>query len=126
MKAYPLELRQRIVDAVDHGTQTIEAIAETFNVSERYVYKLLEIRRDRNTIAPVGHRGGAKAKLNDHQIRTLATFVEKTPDATLDELRQRVLRRFNISVSINTIWRILAKLDLTVKKKPLKRVKPTR
>lgn len=117
MKAYPLELRQRIVDAVDQNTQTIEAIAVTFGVSERYVYKLLEIRKQRKDIAPVGHRGGARAKLNEHQIQRLADFVKETPDATLEELRERVHSYLHVRVSINTIWRMLLKLNLTVKKK---------
>lgn len=117
MKAYPLELRQRIVDAVDQNTQTITAIAATFGVSERYIYKLLEIREQRKDISPVGHRGGAKAKLNELQMRRLAEFVAKTPDATLEELREMVHKRLRVHVSINTIWRMLAKLNLTIKKK---------
>ena len=117
MKAYPLELRQRIVDAVDQNTQSITAIAATFGVSERYVYKLLEIREQRKDIAPVGHRGGARPKLNEQQMRRLAEFVEKAPDATLEELRDLVHKRLRVRVSINTIWRMLSKLNLTVKKK---------
>jgi hypothetical protein len=41
MKPHPLELRERIVKAVDDQYGTIAEIAEMFNVSERYVFKLL-------------------------------------------------------------------------------------
>ena len=46
MKPYPLELRQRIVEAVDQQYNTIAEVAEIFGVTERYVYKLLKLRRE--------------------------------------------------------------------------------
>src|SRR5262245_12771753 len=46
MTPYPLELRQRIVAAVDQQSHTIEEIATLFGVSERYVYQLLKLRRE--------------------------------------------------------------------------------
>src|SRR5262249_14248414 len=41
MKTYPIELRQKIVDAVDQQLGTYEEIAEMFGISEQYIYKLL-------------------------------------------------------------------------------------
>jgi transposase-like protein len=46
MNPYPVELRQRIVAAVEQKSQTIEEIAEIFGVTERYVYKLLKLHRE--------------------------------------------------------------------------------
>ena len=65
MKAYPLELRQRIVEAVDQQTHTKNEIAIPFRVTERYVYHLLKIRREKGdlTLLPLG--GGAVAKLDE-------------------------------------------------------------
>ena len=62
MKPYPLELRQPIVEAVDQKIQLMEEISELFGVSERYVYKLLALRRQTGDLAPLPHGSGAKAK----------------------------------------------------------------
>lgn len=39
MKPYPIELRQRIVDAVDQQLDPIARIAQIFAVSERCIYQ---------------------------------------------------------------------------------------
>jgi transposase-like protein len=52
MKPYPLELRQRIVEAVDQQRGTIAEVAEWFSVSERYVYQLLHLRRTAAVLRP--------------------------------------------------------------------------
>ena len=41
MKTYPIELRQKIVDAADQQLGIYEEIAEMFGVTEQYIYKLL-------------------------------------------------------------------------------------
>ena len=57
MKPYPLELRQRIVEAVDQQHGTIEEIARIFQVHSSYIYKLLRQRRERHDLAPLPHGG---------------------------------------------------------------------
>jgi transposase len=41
-------------------------------------------------------------------------LVEEQPDATLNELRQRL----GVSVSLTTLWTTLKKLGMTLKKSP--------
>ena len=43
--AYPLELRKRIVEAVERGLGTKRAIADIFGVHESFIYKLLRQKR---------------------------------------------------------------------------------
>jgi len=67
MAAYSLDLRQRIVDAVELGLESKRKIAELFGVHESFIYKLLRQKRDRGDIAPLPHGGGASALLTpDH------------------------------------------------------------
>jgi transposase len=124
MKAYPLELRQRIVEAVDRQVDTIEQIAEIFRVTQRYVYKLLAIRRETGDLTPRPHGGGATAKLDERQLGKLADLVKAQPDATLAELGQKLNRRQRQPVSLSTICRGLQKLGLTRKKSLGEPVKP--
>jgi transposase len=125
MKAYPLELRQRIVEAVDQQLSTIEEIAGIFQVHSSYVYKLLRQRRETQDLAPLPHGGGASAKLEVEERRVLTELVAQHPDATLDELRNLLRKTKRVSVSISTVWRWLAALALTRKKRPGGPAKPT-
>jgi transposase len=118
MKAYPIELRQRIVDAVDRQFGTIEQIAKIFEVTERYIYQLLALRRETGALSPRPHGGGAKAKLDGRRLQKLAELSAAQPDATLRELRERLNRRQRTKLSISTVFRGLNKLDQTQKKVP--------
>jgi len=126
MKPYPLELRQRLVEAVDQKAHTIEEIADLFGVTERYVYKLLRLRRETADLAPLPHGGGARAKLDAAKLGTLAELVAEFPDATLAELRELVRRRCRVQVCVNTVWRALQRLNVTLKKSPAAPAKPAR
>ncbi len=117
MKPYPLELRQRIVEAVDQQLWTIEEIAEMFSITERYVYKLLALRREGGDLTPRPNNGGAVAKLDEQRLLKLAELVAAQPDATLQELCQMINRRDCRKVTISTICRGLQKINFTRKKR---------
>ncbi len=117
MKPLPLELRLRIVAVVDQQEHTKSEIAVLFNVSERYVYQLLKLRRETDNLAPLPHGGGAVLKLDEAKLLKLADLVAEFPDATLDELRVLLRRRSRLSVCLNTVWRGLQQIDFTRKKK---------
>ena len=97
MKPHPLELRQRIVAAVDQQEHTIEEVAALFGVSERYVYQLLKLRRETGDLSPLPHGGGAVPKLDEARLLELARLVAEFPDATLDELRDSLTTLINVN-----------------------------
>jgi len=116
MKTYPIELRQKIIDAVDQQLGTYEEIAEMFGVTEQYIYKLLRQRRETGSLAPLPRGGGAQAKLSEEHLLMLAELVARRPDATLEELRRQLRRETNVEASISTIWRGLERIEFTQKK----------
>ena len=125
MKPCPLELRERIVGAVDQHTHTIAEWADLFQVTERYIYKLLQLRRDTGDLTPLPHSGGTAPRLDDTKLLQLAQLVAQYPDATLQELRTLVTRQCRVTVCVTTIWSALNKLALTVKKNtPRRRSQP--
>jgi transposase len=125
MAAYSLDLRERIVEAVERQIASKRKIAKLFGVHESFIYKLLRQRRERGDIAPLPHGGGAHAKLFGDQLRQLPDLVAATPDATLDELRTQMAKKARVAVSLSTICRGLQALGLSRKKRPSARPKPT-
>lgn len=124
MAAYSLDLRERIVGAVERRIGSKRKIAKVFGVHESFIYKLLRQKRDRGDIAPLSHGGGAQAKLSEAQLRQLPDLVAATPDATLDERRAQMKKKARVAVSLSTICRGLQALGVSRKKSPRARPKP--
>ena len=126
MAAYSLDLRQRIIDAVEKGDKTKREIAEIFGIHESFIYKLLRQQRERGDLAPLPHGGGATAILQEEQLMLLTDLVAQWPDATLAELRTHLKKKGRVEASLTTIWRGLEALALSRKKRPDATTKLTR
>lgn len=126
MAAYSLDLRKRIVDAVERGDASKREIARMFGVHETFVHKLLRQKRERGDIAPLPHGGGAAAILKEDHLMILTELVAESPDATLEELREQMKKRARIEASVPTIWRALDELGLSRKKSRSVTTKPIR
>ncbi len=108
--AYSMDLRERVLADLDEGT-TKAALSRKYRVSTRWIYKLQKQRETTGDIAPRRGKTGPPPKLAEHTERLLE-LVEEQPDASLEELRQRL----DVPVSVNTIWKTLKKLGVTFKK----------
>jgi transposase len=113
MRAYSMDLRERVVAAVDEGEGSQREIARLFRVSVSFVSRLLQRRRQKGTLASEPHRGGPTAVLSPEDQRRLKDLIRKHNDDTLDELRQKG----GFDCSLTTIWRALRRSGLTRKKK---------
>lgn len=111
MPPYSLDLRQRVLAAVDAGQHSRAQLASLFRVSTAWIRRLVQRRRQTGAIAPLAQRRGPAPALDDGRRQRLAQLVRETPDATLAELRDRLG-----GVSVSTVWRALAALGLTRKK----------
>ena len=116
---YSLDLRRRVVAAVDAGDGTQEQIAARFSVSLGWVEKLLRQRRRTGHIEPIGHRGGAPRRLDDQAVEAVRATVTAQPDIALEELRLRLRRQARVRVSVSTLWRWVEALGLPRKKRRL-------
>ena len=115
MKPYSQDLRDRIIQALEAGTETQRAIAERFCVSGSFVEKLWQRWRQSGSRAAKPHAGGRQGALQDH-LELLRTEVAKQPDATLAELRDRIVAAQGPRVSPATVCRPLQRLRLPLKK----------
>lgn len=116
MKAYSLDLRQRVVETYKTGTLTIKAVAAQFRVGETFVKKMLRQERETGTVKAYIHGGGRRRALNNRRIPKLKRLVEAEPDLTLVELQQRLFSEERVLVSIATLGRVLTEIGLPRKK----------
>jgi transposase len=115
MRPYSPDLRERVAAAVDHSEGSLREIARRFRVSLSFVARLLRRRRKTGSLDPKPHGGGHPPALDPAGLERLRELVRQQPDATLDELRQRI----GAPCSRMALWRAVRKLKLTRKKKSL-------
>jgi transposase len=124
MKPYSLDLRQRVLAAVEEGNSSRGEIAERFSVCKSWIRRLLQRLRETGSIEPLPHGGGRPPKLDDTHLERLRELSAQQSDATLNELRDRL----GEPVSQMTICRGLQRLQLPLKKSrttPASRIGPT-
>ena len=114
MNTYPIELRQRVVNAVDNKIGTKKEIAKTFSVSVSWIRKLLQRRRETGSIEPLLHTQGRKPAFGGRNLKRLEQFIKAHPDATLEEIKQHFSGVVNCSIV--AIHHTLKRLDLRYKK----------
>jgi transposase len=104
MKAYALDLRERVIRFVQAGGTRAEA-ARHFQLGQRSVYRYLAAAKT-NTLTPKTS-WGAWRKLDPAKLQA---HVKKHADATLAELAAA------LGVSHNAVWVRLNQLGCTLKK----------
>jgi transposase len=117
MKAYSLDLRQRVLQAALSGDHTIAEVAGLFGVGTAFVNRMLRLHRAGEDLAPRPHGGGYPARLLPRHEKLLRSQVRRRKDATLEELRTHLEEQASLVVSISTVSRALVRLDLPRKKK---------
>ena len=86
MKPYSIDLRERVAAACDEGIDDRRRIAERFSVSESWIRRLLQRRRETGSLAPTAHGGGRPPAFAGESAERLRAAVAADPDATLEEL----------------------------------------
>ncbi len=114
MKAYSLDLRERIVAAVDAGRPQ-GAVAQRFGVSLATVGNYLRLRRERGGLAPRPRVGGQPEIAPDRYPLLLAQ-LEAAPDATLAQHCATWAAEQGQVVSVSTMWRATQRVGWTYKK----------
>lgn len=117
MKAYSIDLRQKIIEAYHSQPISQRQLALQFGIALSFLQKLLKQYRQTGDIAPQPHGGGGQLKLSPEQLETLAELIEANNDATLEELCQMLEEKIGVRVSRATMGRMTQRLNMTVKKK---------
>lgn len=116
MKAYSLDLREKVMAAVERGEMSRQEVARVFGVTYAWIKKLQRQLRDQGHFEPLPHGGGQKRLLSDEQLERVRKVVARNPDVTLEKLCERIRGSNHQKVSRPTMCRALARLGLTRKK----------
>lgn len=116
MRAYSLDLRQKVVAAYERGDGTIDEIAALFSVGPTFVKKMLRLHREVGNLSPLPHGGGHTPKLSDKHQKMLRAEIKRNNDVTIEELRDVLRKKAGVEVSQPTVSRVLARLNLPRKK----------
>ena len=104
MKAYALDLRERVIKFLNAGGSKAEA-ARRFDLGRRTVYRYLAAAQ-MGTLAPK-QSWGTWRKLDPQKLQA---HVKRHPDATLKEIQK------SFGVSHHAVWVRLRQLGFTLKK----------
>jgi transposase len=113
MSPLSLDLRERILAAVEAGEHSLQELANLFSVNLSTIVRLLQRFRGTGSVQPKPHGGGMPRKLDAPAVARLLELLRQQPDATLQELRDRL----GILCSVMTISRALKRNRISRKKK---------
>jgi transposase len=113
MSVYSQDLRDRVLNALDRGERP-SAIAQRFEVSRRWVYKVRTRVRDEG-IRTALQVGGYRRSRVAHLEETLRCWIREQSDLTLSEMCAR-LSGMGVEIKAAALWHQLNKWGLSFKK----------
>ncbi|MGZ9222285.1 MAG: helix-turn-helix domain-containing protein [Anaerolineales bacterium] len=115
MRAYSVDLRERVVSSLESGECNIPEAARRYKVSEPTIERWVARKRRTGTCAPLPHAGGPARKLAGAEA-VIRAAVKAQPDATLQELCEVVEKETKIKSDPSMMGRELVWLKLPRKK----------
>ena len=125
-RSLSLDLRERVVRAVDEGASRREA-ASRFGVSAASAVRWCALARERGSSAPRPQGGDRRSQALESQTGLIDALMDETPDQTLMELRDRLATR-GVKTTHASLWRFFRRHGVTRKKRrpgPRSRTVPT-
>jgi transposase len=124
-KPLSIDLRQRVVEAIDAGLSR-RAAADRFGVAVSAAIKWHALWRRTGTVAPRPQGGDRRS----HRIETLAqpilALVAQTPDITLAEIAEHLERDHHERFALSVIHRFFVRHGISFKKNhPRRRAGPS-
>jgi len=113
--AYPIELRQRVVDKSAQGV-TQPQIAEALAVSLGWVNKILQCHAIHGTLVPPRKKPGRAPKLQEEHHILLREWIARDPSLTLAQLAQAMEDHMGVAVNPTNVFHALKAMGFSYKK----------
>jgi transposase len=123
MKAYSIDLREKIVAAVGRGMSKAQA-ARIFGVGATSVKRYVKLAEGGKPLSP-GKAPGKKGKLAGSGMKLLEEDLRTRPAATYEKRADLLCELLGVRVSKSTICRAIRRLGYTRKKDRWVRVNET-
>lgn len=117
MKAYSTDLREKIISAWQNGEGGKTEIARRFKVNRSTVYKYIKLLKETGSLERRPRKNLHLIKIDLEGQQYLKKQVLNKPEITLEELKKRFTKKFNIVISTSAISYHLNILKLSRKKK---------
>lgn len=114
MRAYSVDLRRKIVDAVRCYGLTKTEVAHTFNVSRSSVKRYVKMDSEVGSLLP-SKPPGSTSKIDDTALKLLERDLQERPTATLAQRCTYLRQITGIRVAVSTVWRYLRRLGFSHK-----------
>lgn len=118
-KPYSMDLRERVVAAIEEGMSTRQASAR-FSVGIATAGTWARLKRATGTVAPA-RQGKPKGSVLDPHAEFICGLIAETPDITLEEMSERLASERAVKVVWTAVWKFLHRRNMTYKKRPLMR-----
>ncbi len=116
MKQYSVDLRERLLGAIDAGLSQAEA-SRLFGVGTSTITRWRQQRRETSSLTPKS-RSGRPPLIGSAAGAALRAQVAQQPDATLAMHCTTWTQQHGGSISVATMSRTLRRLGITLKKSP--------
>lgn len=114
-KPYSMDLRERVVAAIEGGTST-RAAAARYSIGIATAGAWARLKRATGMVRP-GKQGKPKGSVLDAQKEFILGVLQEAPDTTLDELVTRLQEERAVTVVRTAVWKFLDRHDQTHKKR---------
>jgi transposase len=114
--AYPVELRERVVEAFRENEGDLLGIAELFSVGSATLTRWVRLQREMGSLEPRPHGGGLKSPIDKKGEQFLRRYLKQHPDAIITEMVEKLDEQANIKTSESAVGRALARMEITRKK----------
>ena len=114
--SYPVEMREKAVNAYLEGKGTQEEIADIFGISVSTLRRYLDRYESEGDVAPKPHPGRPPT-LDEEDLQWIKGQVDAKADIELKELCDLLSQQNGKVVSVPTMCRACQQLDLRRKKK---------
>jgi transposase len=116
-RAYSLDLRERVVAAIEEGLSTHQAAAR-FSIGISTAGAWARLKRSQGDVRP-GKQGKPQGSVLDAHADFILGVLKDKPDTTLDELVERLAAERAVRIVRTAVWKFLDRRDLRHKKRPL-------
>jgi transposase len=115
-RPYSMDLRERVIAAVEGGMSTRQAAAR-FSIGIATAGVWARLKRVTGQVTPA-RQGKPKGSVLDAHADFVFGLIEEAPGITLDEIVKRLAGERGLRVVSTAVWKFLDRRDMTHKKRP--------